>query len=332
MNKKFLALAILGACAGTVSAQSSVNVYGLIDTGIVGESGGAAGSVTKLTSGVTAGSRLGFRGKEDLGGGLAAQFVLEAGLLTDTGASAQGGLLFGRQAFVGLGGSAGTVTFGRQYTPIHLILSGIADPFAAGWAGNAGNLIPRPQGARTNNMIKYATPNLNGFSAEAAYGFGEVAGNNSANRAIGGAVGYANGPLVVRLGYHDVNNATATDSAKNTLLAGTYNFGVAKAHLAYAVNKGAAAVDNRDMLVGVTVPFGASKLLASYIRKDDKSAANGDANQIAIGYLYSLSKRTDLYVAYARISNKNGAAYTVGNATEAGTGDKAYNLGLRHSF
>ncbi|HJV82379.1 porin [Noviherbaspirillum sp.] len=332
MKKSFLALAVLGAFAGAASAQSSVNIYGLIDTGIVGESGGAAGSVTKMTSGVTAGSRLGFRGKEDLGGGLSAQFVLEAGLLTDTGASAQGGLLFGRQAFMGLGGGYGTVLLGRQYTPIHLVLSGVADPFQAGWAGNAGNLIPRPQGSRTNNMVRYATPNVNGFSAEVAYGLGETAGNNSANRALGGAVGYASGPLTVRLGYHNVNNAAATDSAKNTLLAGTYDFKPVKMHLAYGINKGAGVVDNRDMLIGATIPFGASKVLASYIRKDDKSGANADANQFALGYMYSLSKRTDLYLAYARISNKNGAAYTVGNATESGTGNKAYNVGVRHSF
>jgi predicted porin len=72
--------------------------------------------------------------------------------------------------------------------------------------------------------------------------------------------------------------------------------------------------------------------MASFIRKNDKEVANRDADQWAIGYSYALSKRTSTYVAYAKIKNKNGAGYTVGNNTEAGSGDKAFNLGLKHSF
>ena len=83
---------------------------------------------------------------------------------------------------------------------------------------------------------------------------------------------------------------------------------------------------------GATVPFGANKVLVSYVRKDDRTAANQDAHQWALGYLHSLSKRTDLYAAYAKISNSNGAGYTVGSAIEAGSGDSAFQFGTRHSF
>ena len=86
------------------------------------------------------------------------------------------------------------------------------------------------------------------------------------------------------------------------------------------------------MLAGVTVPLGPGSLIASYVRKDDRNAANNDANQIGIGYLLPLSKRTNVYAAWARINNENRASYTVGNNSEAGTGDKAFNLGLRHVF
>jgi len=335
MKKSLLALAVFGAFAGAASAQTAVTVYGIVDMGIVAERGGPAGSVTKLTSGVGSGTRLGFRGTEDLGGGLSANFVLETGIAADTGGFNQGGLAFGRQSFAGLKGGFGAVTAGRQYTPHFLVLTGIADPFGTGFAGSSTNLMAS-SGVRMNNTVKYVTPNFGGFSAEVAYGFGEVAGNNGASRAVGGAVGYANGPIEVRLGYHDANNATNTGDTRNALLAGTYNFGLAKLHLAYGQNKtevGAlTTADNNDILVGATVPVGAGKILASYIRKDDDTALNRDANQIAIGYIHSLSKRTDLYTSFARIDNKRGAAFTVGNSSEAGSGDKAFNVGVRHAF
>lgn len=356
MKKSILALAALGALAGTASAQTSVTIYGVIDAGFVAERGGASGSVNKLTSGVASGSRLGFKGTEDLGGGLTALFLLENGFSVDTGGLGQGGLLFGRQAYAGLGGGFGTVTLGRQYTPQYLTLA-FADPFGTGMAGDAANIMPNTGNAssRMDNAIKYVTPALGGFTGELAYGFGEVADDNSAGRQIGLAVAYKGGPLGVRLGYHNRNNDTATvkntDDGKSTLLAATYDFGVAKAHAAYGVNKGlnssplrntsnpfgsavapTASTDSADWLIGATIPFGASTVLVSYVHKNDKNATNRDASQWAIGYRYALSKRTDLYAAYASISNKNGAGYTVGSAIEAGSGDKAFNFGIRHSF
>jgi predicted porin len=330
MKKLFLSLAVLGAsCAA--NAQSSVTIYGIVDAGLVRESGGAAGSVTKLTSGVAAGSRIGFRGVEDLGGGLSAKFLLENGFATDTGAITQGNM-WGRQAYVGLDGGFGSVTFGRMHSPYLNAILQVADPFVNGYAPNAGNLMLSVDMLRINNAVRYGSPVVGGFSGEVVYGFGEVAGNTSASRVAAGSVSYANGPLNVRLVHNNANNATATDSAKKTMLAANYNFGVATAYLAYAVNKGAGTLDSSDLLVGAAVPFGPGKILASYIRKDDKSNLNRDADQYGIGYSYSLSKRTELYTSYARIKNKNGAAYTVGNATELGSGDKAFNVGVRHNF
>jgi predicted porin len=86
------------------------------------------------------------------------------------------------------------------------------------------------------------------------------------------------------------------------------------------------------MLAGVSIPFGTGKLLFSHVRHHDDTAANDDARQWGIAYDLQLSKRTDIYVAYAAIDNRNGAAFTVGNATDTGTGDKAFNLGVRHNF
>lgn len=329
MNNKTLAwmLMSIGAMAGTAHAQSNATIYGIVDTGLVFARGAPAGSATKLESGVSTGSRIGFRGREDLGSGMSAIFTLETGLLADTGAFDQGGLLFGRQAFVGLNGAAGTVTLGRQYTPIYQTLL-IADPFGNNYGGASGQLMSGEKaGTRMNNTVIYTTPTFNGLNAQAAYGFGEVAGDSSRSRQTGLAAGYSGGPLTVRLAHHQTNNATATDRAKNTLLVGKYDFGVAAASLGYGINKGLGTIDSRDLLVGVSVPFGPHTVMATYIRKDDRSAANTfDAHQHAVAYNYALSKRTSLYAAYAKLSN------TRFTTTKFGAGDSEVDLGVRHSF
>ena len=334
MKKTAIALGLIGAFSGAAYAQSSVTVYGVADLGLVAESGGAGGSVAKLSSGVEAGSRLGFKGTEDIGNGLSVNFVLETGIAMDTGGSNQGNTLFGRQALVGLKGGFGSVSAGRQYTPLFLSLDSV-DPFGTGLAGASTNLFayyPTSGNARMTNSIIYNTPGMDGFTGTLAYGFGEVAGNTSANRQIGASLTYEQGPILITLVHHNTNDAIALDSAKTTLLGGAYDFGPVKLHLVYDSNSGPGNTKNTDALVGVSAPLGGGTLMASYIHKDDKSAADKDASQIAIGYSYPLSKRTNIYTAYARINNKNGAGYTVGNAIESGSGDKAFNLGIRHKF
>lgn len=330
MKTPLIAAAALLTLSGISQAQTNVSIYGIVDAGLVRESGGPDGNVTALGGGVASGSRLGFKGKEDLGGGLSANFLLENGFNADTGSLGQGGLLFGRQMYVGLSGGFGALRLGRQYSPYYLALRDVADPFAAGLAGRAGNIMAT--NTRVNNMVNYITPEFGGFSADLAYGLGEVAGNTQQSRTIGAAIGYEQGPARIKLAHHQLNNATATDRTKNTLLAARYKFSLAEGSIGYAINKGAGAADSRDFILGVSVPFGPSRLLASYIRRDDRTANDRDAHQWAVGYFYSLSKRTDLYLAYARIGNDNGAEFKVGNATDTGTGDKAFNLGVRHSF
>lgn len=325
-------------------AQSSATVYGVVDLGFVRESGGPNGaSVNKLTSGISAGSRLGFRGTEDLGGGLSAFYNLEMGLLADTGGLAQGGLGFGRQAAVGLQGSFGTIALGRQYTPVALIQTE-TDPFITGLAGDSANLISAGGAGgnnRMDNTLRYTYKAANGLMADVVYGFGEVAGNAQANRQYGGAFGYVSGPAYVKVGYHNVNDVSGK-SGHLTFLGATYNFGVATAHFNYVVNKGSAVFgivnqDSRDMMLGISVPYGTGRFMASYIRKDDRTTANNDANQWAFGYMYFLSKRTTLYTSIARIDNNAPAGsktgfYRVGNATEQGLGSRAFNFGMRHAF
>ena len=333
MKKSLIALACASAFAGSANAQS-LTTYGIVDMGFVSESGPA--SIQKLTSGAQSGTRLGFKGTEDLGNNIKALFVLETGIAADAGGFNQSAG-FARQSFVGLQSDSGTLTLGRQYTPFFLALNAVADPFASGLAGNAQNLIPS-SGIRMNNAVKYASPTFSGVSGEVAYGFGEnAAGNDRASKNVGGSIGYTDGTLNVRLAYHKANGTTALTSDLNdtsTILAANYKFEVAKVFAAYSDNNVeiSGRGKSRDLLIGVSVPFGNHTFIASYINKDSRSTLNRDANQLGLGYTYALSKRTNLYAAWASIDNKNGAPYTVGNNSDVGTGDRAVNLGVRHTF
>lgn len=352
MKKSFVALALAGACSGAVHAQSAIEIYGVVDMGFVRDSGTVTGltrggaavtpSGNNIASGVQSGTRIGFKGTEDLGGGLKGLFVLETGIAADRGGFNQGGLAFGRQTFVGLQGDFGTLSLGRQYTPYFLTLAGIADPFAAGLAGAAQNLMLAPgstrpnQGVRMDNTVKYTTPLFDGLSGELAYGFGEVAGSNADGRVVGASVTYKAKPLALGLAYYRANTVpsltVARDATSSVMLAGSWDFGIAKLHAAYADSDEFANRKTRDYLIGASLPFGPHTVMVSYITKDDRSALNRDANQAAIGYTYALSKRTNVYASYARIDNKRGALFTVGNNSEVGTGDKSFNVGIRHLF
>ncbi|WP_136418790.1 MULTISPECIES: porin [Oxalobacteraceae] len=338
MKKSLLALAVFGAFAGVASAQTNVTVYGLVDAGIARENG-AAGSVWKLATGVQSGNRLGFKGSEDLGGGLKANFQLENGFNLDTGTQRQGAL-FGRQAWVGLSGGFGSVSFGRQYDPLFIALDSI-DPFGTGLSGATTNLMASGASGdvRVNNSINYTTNNFSGFSASGLYGLGEVAGDTSKSRTYALSGSYANGPVAAVLAYSNNNNATNTNTTKLWLVGGTYNFGVATAHLGYESEKNDAGADYRDWMVGVSAPIGAGTVLASFINKDDRSTANNaGAKQYALGYTYALSKRTNIYTSYAHIKNDSGAAFVVGdassggNAVAAGNNSNAFAVGIRHKF
>lgn len=336
MKKSLVALVLAGAFSTAAYAQSAVEMYGIVDMAVVAERGGVAGPVSKLTSGAQSGTRLGFKGTEDLGDNMKALFVLETGIAADAGGFNQGGLAFARQSFVGVQSDLGTLTLGRQYTPIFNTMM-IADPFAAGMAGAAQNLMPTG-GIRMNNTIKYTSPIVfGGFSTEIAYGFGETADSTSKGQESSVAVHYSAGDLKASLAYNDWSVRTGTSAPftfpkrKDWFLAANYDLKFAK------IFAGATDTDNNglksnDYLIGAQIPYGKHTFIASYITKDVRNAANLDANQIAVGYTYSLSKRTNLYAAWGRIDNDSASALTVGNNSEPGTGDKAFNIGLRHIF
>lgn len=339
MKKSLLVLALLGVGTGIASAQSNVTIYGAVDLGITNENnGGAAGSVTRMDSGIMNGSRLGFKGTEDLGGGLSAIFQLENGFSADTGVLGQGGLLFGRQAWVGLKGGFGVVTFGRQNSFVYAN-SPTFDPFIDALAGDTSRLFNYAAFARTNNSINYSYATANGIRAELQYGLGEVAGNTSASSSLAFDVAYKSGPVDVILTHNRNKDATGNVTGKSTLIGGNYDFGMLKAYAAYQWNKDVSAgataavangADLRVGLIGLRAPVGAAgTIMASYIRLTNKAAGNADASQAAIGYMHELSKRTALYASYGRLANDAGASYAV---PAAGLTDRLLNVGIRHWF
>lgn len=355
MKHQACVLAVLAALPQLACAQSSLAISGLVDMGLVHESGGANGSITKVSSGIANGSRIAFRGSENLGDGLSAVFLLESGFQADTGALGQGGLLFGRQAYVGLSSVRwGSLTFGRQYSPNYAAMAQVGDPFNAGMAGVFSSVFANAV-PRMNNSVKYVSPKVQGVNLEVAYGAGEAGGEDaSAGESAGAALVLSRGRLNARLGYHYRNNNTATlqgrGPGRNSLVALNYDMKVIKVYFAYGINEGLNAsqlsvanaygaavapipsLKSRDALLGAQIPLGNGKLIVTAVHRDDRSAPNQDATLYAVGYSYFLSKRTDLYTSYGRMHNRNGAGYTVNSAIDFGSGDRAVNLGIRHLF
>jgi predicted porin len=349
MKKSYLVLAIALATSLsgiTASAQQSVTVSGILGIGVSSVSGGqqgssnyAAGREFKMAQDSKVPTRLVFRGTEDVGGGMSALFLLDKGFNIDDGTETLGGAF--RESYVGLRGNFGTVTVGRQFHPLFNVRDDY-DPTA-----DSSNLMATAA-FRMNNSIMYRTPSADGFFAKLAYGLGEVPGNAAASRALGAYLAYDKGPISAKLGHNNLNDAQGVRSAKNTLLAGSYNFGMATGFLSYGINKGAvvsgnySAADNTDMLLGVRAPFGANTLAATFIRKNDKTAADADADQIQLYYAYSLSKRTVLYSIFTHINNSANAVYTTAHASAAPTAaqyalgarpaNREFSVGIRHNF
>ena len=348
MQKKLIALAVAGLVSAPVFAQSNVTIYGLVDMGVSYRGDNivnGVGSKTAIDSGMDSGSRLGFRGVEDLGNGLKAGFVLEQGLNVDRGTSAQGGRSYGRQSYLSLGGGFGTFILGRINTP-QKNLQDAFDPFGGGTVGQMTNIYTQAV-SRLDNTAAYITPNFGGLTVTAAYSTQvsgqELVDNTGDVRAWAISPRYTNGPLDIGLNYqrakqHGVSGATAN---KVWDLAAAYDLGVAKLSAMYGQNKDNPQWEKATFwMVGATVPVGpAGKVLVSYNRaKAEDVGANKDSgrsSQWALGFVHAQSEPTEIYTAYADINNKNEDVIFAdsGDSSNAGEGyQRGFNLGIRHRF
>ena len=354
MKKSLIALAVL-ATAGVASAQSSVTLFGIVDATLQHVSNSGGTSVTRLTNSGYNSSRLGFRGTEDLGGGMSASFWLEAGLANDDGTGgatntnnqASGttggktGLTFNRRSTVSLAGGWGEVRLGRDYTPQFWNLT-VFDPFGTNGAGTTqtlNSIITGVTAVRASNTIGYFLPgNLGGF-------YGQVQtyrGENAASTATAGRddgngnglrLGWANGPFNVALAVSKTKYAAG--DVKQNNIGGEWNFSVAKLQAHYSKDTNG-TLDGKGWLIGGLVPVGAGEIRLAYSRYRTDLAGDPTSKKLALGYVHNLSKRTAVYVTYARVNNSNGSNMSVvpGVVGNPGVNDNStgYDLGIRHSF
>jgi predicted porin len=347
------ALAVLTA-SGISFAQSTVTMFGVVDAAYAMGTGSLSDKTTLKNSGYNS-SRFGVRGTEDLGGGLKASFWLEAGMNNDDGSGAgtntinqsagtddrtaygkandanTQGLTFNRRSTVSLEGSFGEVRLGRDYTPQFWTETAF-DPFGTNGVGtniafNKGGVT----GVRASNSIGYLSPSFSGLKVWVQTYMGENASTAVAKAGDGNAVrvSYDAGPLSLAYATSSTKVSAGVNNDTSNIGA-SYNFGVVK--LMAQANKtqvdGAADIDG--YVVGATAPLG-SGMVRFALSETDKAGVK--SNLTAIGYVYSLSKRTDLYATYARVANKGGASAALNGATTgANQSSSGYDFGVKHSF
>lgn len=348
MKKSLLALAAL-AVVGSASAQSSVTIFGTTDVGIARLSGNGVTRTGVSTGGANI-SRLGFRGTEDLGGGLAASFWLEAGLDVDTGAGkTAGGLSFNRRSTVSLQGNFGELRLGRDDSATFLSTL-IFDPFLTNGVGGtmAFTMLGIPAAANAtggapiqlSNTISYFLPqNLGGFYGQLQMALGEQASNSTTKKQgdyQGLRFGYRQGAINAALATGKLNGDISDNDLTATNLGASYDFGVAKPMLLWAREK-RGSLQVTAIQLGVTAPMGSGEFRASYGRYDTANS-NADWNKLSVGYGYNFSKRTQVYGAVARVSNKDGASKSIGvqglaaPGTSLGGNSTGIEVGIRHFF
>ncbi len=338
MKKSLLALAVLGAFAGTASAQSSVTVYGSIDMSVAKSNGGTAPNLGAPGDGIGKSkawtvqqsneSRLGFRGNEDLGGGLSAQFQIEHRFAPDTG-----GLPFtfypfwqGRSFVQLTSAKIGSVYLGRDYTPAFWPAVK-SDPF--GWDGvgqmslgqYANYLTPGTGLVRTDNTVGFKSASFGGLTVQGAIGASEDTGRGRNN---GFNVEYAGGPIYAGFGYEKVTKGL-NDGNGLINFALHYNLGFVNLMGYYAQSKtNLGANKHKVYQFGATAPLGSGLLKAGYYRVDPQGTGNvfynNNSSKIGLGYDYQLSKRTGLYADLGMAREKTK------------TNNTSYAFGVKHTF
>jgi len=358
MKKSLVALAVL-AVSGVASAQSTVTIYGILDAWIgtvkdnnLSQSGVNVPHPFSGSGGGLQTSRFGLKGSEDLGSGLKANFLLEAGFDPSTGVAnsytnpytgATSNAIFGRQSWVGLSGGFGEVKLGKMWTPYDMVKgSGAAGfdsllfaPSTSVWVSNGYN-------DRPGNSIYYETPNFSGFSAAGMYSFGENKTTAvGAGKIISMNVAYANGPVGASLAYQNEKATAAATAVKYTQLNGSYDFGVVKLLGAYGnVKNGNSPVTTlatdktTEYQIGLDFPISSTFTLSGGYARSKSTRLGGLPDLKRTGYgvagLYALSKRTNLYAGVQTAKEQNPT--TVVGLTAPDRKTSTYGVGIRHTF
>lgn len=334
MKLKVCAAACACAIPLLAAAQSNVTLYGVADIAVAVEDTGAPdGKRVAVNSGNQSSSRLGFRGTEDLGGGLKALFNLEAGVSLDSGAT--DAAFFGRRSVVGLEGGFGSVMLGREYTPIAGV-AGATDIFGQGFfGGNLSAFTSNRLTRRLSNSINYKTPSFGGVKASLVYGFGEQATGPSRDLK-GLALDYANGPLYLGAGYHAYERIAGGDDKEYALGAG-YKIGPVELKANYLVADQAGPGNKFVQTnLGASTALGSGRVFANLQQNKLENGARGRG--FAVAYSHPLSKRTNLYTSYAAMRNNASGSFGLNSSSTsvaagaAGADPSVFTVGMRHTF
>ena len=367
---KYALSAVALALAAPAFAQSSVTVYGIVD--VYGAYAKGDATQVREGSGGLQGSRIGFKGTEDLGDGISALFVLEGGINIDTGGSGQGGALFGRQAYGAIKAPFGTFSAGRQYSSVYYAATDFSEfsnvavgpstavigGFANGYeptAGSSGTAVPPASGSalnggpdRVNNSVKFTTPSYAGFVGTLMYGAGEVTGQTNENHLVDASARYTNYGLDAIVSFIQDKAQGATEAASTDVnvitVAANYGFD------AFHVTGGYLKVDDKRSLdlggqgfwVGGDYRLGANLFKVQYVQNKPEHVASSTTNAYGVGYQYDFSKRTAFYTSLSRFQNGSGAgskglgrynqSIPAGLTTVGDNDVTEFALGVRHAF
>jgi len=348
MKKNLIALAVLAA-SGVASAQSTVTLYGIADVWFGSTktdtlvNGQAVGTrQTMVGSGGVDESRFGFKGSEDLGGGLKANFVLEQGFAIDNGAAGtttdvNGNSVaasFSRQAYVGFSGGFGEAKIGKIATAYDDISGATRPAFNSALSPDSNVWVSHSAyNWNPNNSVYYATPSMSGFSGAVSYSLGEnKTAATSAGKVASFNVKYEGGPVYAGLAYQTEKANGAADTAKFTRLNGSYDLGVVKLLAGYghvASPVGAVGSKTNEYEIGVDYPVSSALTLSggyAFSKTTDLGVGVADTkrNGFSVAAVYSLSKRTFLYGGVQAAKSKQDGSPDLKS--------DLYGIGIHHAF
>jgi len=343
MKKHLIAAAVAAAVVAPAAMAQNVTVYGILDTGVQYFDDGTDSYVRSVDNALAT-SRLGFRGSEDLGGGLKAEFQLEARLNPSAGNTKQTAAatstlsarnssnykatetqqLFGRESWVGLSGGFGAIRLGTtDVTDANNIDSKVSysGDLALSAAEFDGDLI---------NTMRYTTPNLNGFQIQ--LGMSNSNAENKTGQVSSIYAQYEAGPLGIYAGYSTLK-ASTTQTDKDSKIGVKYDFGMFAAGVSYYSRSNEGVADYKRTVANVAVPLGNGVTLHGVYKVYDTSGTSngpttdvttGDTDTAILAVTKALSKRTTVYAAYTDVDNGGGAG--------ASKDTSATTIGIRHSF
>ena len=359
MQKKLVALAVAGVMAAPMAAQAGVEVYGKAQVSVEAtDNGGTDGSATTLS---TNQSRLGFKGAEELDGGLTFIWQWENYILFDTGGwggmgvdngaagpDDNGFTVKGRNTFVGFSGDFGTALAGRHDTPYKTVVSKL-DPFGD-LVADFNSIMGKSQNGfahadRLPNVLAYVSPEMGGFQVLGAYMLDETRDNVS-DDAYSLAAVYKSGPLKVSAAYQVANEQGNVDASGNLgddsamELGVGYSLGDTDISFIYETtdsdtNAAGSDTDRSSMFFAVKHKIDNTTLALSYVTVDDYgNSSDTGASQVSAGIYQKLSKNTKVYALYTAINNDAGAKFDLYNKTGVATGDdpNAISFGVVSKF